>query len=55
MKFGLSMHSRKESQLKEKTILVAVLLLRKLQSLLYGLVYSLELKDYLYLRNKNIS
>ena len=55
MKFGHSMHTRKESQLKENTILVAVLLPRELQSLMYGLVYSLGLKGYLYFQKKKIS
>lgn len=48
MKLGLSMHTIKESLLKENTILVAVLLSRELQSLIYGLVYSLGLKGCLY-------
>lgn len=54
-KLGLSMHPRKESQLKENTISVAVLLPRDLQTLMYGLVYSLGLNSYLYSQKQKIS
>lgn len=52
VKFSLSMHTGKESCLKKSTILVAVLLLRELQSLMHGLIYSFRLKGCFYLQNK---